>query len=119
MKGKMSIADDGTVTVVGEIEMNTTEIANLFGVCYQTAKAAIRAIEKSGVAYGDCSTGGTVEWLTIYPDYYGLDMVAAVAFRVQSHQAKRCREWVLKRLLARSNPSVSMFVQLPHRQLMD
>lgn len=95
MRGKISITDNGTITVSGEVQMNITEIANLFGVYYKTAKAAIRAVEKSGIACGDTSTGSTVERLKVYPDYYGLDMVIAVAFRVQAPFARHFRKWVV------------------------
>jgi hypothetical protein len=38
--------------------------------------------------------------MTIYPDYYGLEMIVAVAFRVQSHNAKIFREWVVNKAVA-------------------
>lgn len=95
MRGKISITDNGTVTVTGEVRMNIGEIADLFGIYYKAAKMAIRAIEKSGIACGDTSTGSTVERLKVYPDYYGLDMVIAVAFRVQAPFARHFRKWVV------------------------
>jgi hypothetical protein len=65
--------------------MTISEIADLFGIYYQTAKKHIRTIEKSAIAGGDERMSCTVEGMTIYPDYYGLEMIVAVAFRVQSH----------------------------------
>lgn len=100
MKRKIiTIADNGAVTVSGEVKMNIAEIANLFGVFSQTAKRHIRAIEKSGVASGDYLMSATVEGLKVYPDYYGLDMVMAVAFRVQSAKAEIFRQWVVNKVV--------------------
>ena len=110
----ITISENGTVSVPSEVRMNMTEIANLLGIFYQTAKAAVRAIEKSGIACGDYSTGGTVEGLKIYPDYYGLDMIIAVAFRVQSPKTEIFRKWVLKRSIAVQNPSPPLFIRLPY-----
>jgi predicted transcriptional regulator len=54
MKRKMiTIADDGTVTTPREVRMNISEIADLFGIFYQTVKRCVRDIEKSGIANGD------------------------------------------------------------------
>lgn len=95
---KITISDNGTVTVPGETKMSIAEIAELFGIYYQTAKREIRAIEKSGVASGDYSGICTVEGSKIYPDYYGLEMVVAVAFRVQSANAEVMRKWLLRKI---------------------
>lgn len=84
----ITITDSGNVTVPSETKMNISEIADLFGIYYQTAKRHIRAIEKSGVASGDYSLPCTVEGKSIYPVYYELEMVIALAFRVQSEKAE-------------------------------
>ncbi|KAA6306416.1 hypothetical protein EZS27_041927, partial [termite gut metagenome] len=57
----------------------------------------VRAIEESGIAGGDCSMCGTADELKVSPDYYGLDMVVAVAFRVQSAKAEIFRRWIIKK----------------------
>ena len=94
---KIRISDNGTVTIPGETKMSISEIADLFDIYYQTTKKLIRDFEKSGVAGGDYSSSCTVEREKIYPDYYGLEMVIAVAFRVQSEKAKIFRRWVYRR----------------------
>jgi hypothetical protein len=93
----ISIAETGTIIVPHKVRMTICEIADLFGIYCQTAKKHIRAIEKSGVAGGDNSLSCTVEGMKIYPDYYGLEMIIAVAFRVQSHNAEIFRNWILNR----------------------
>lgn len=91
----ITIADNGTVTVPCKVRMNISEIADLFGIFYQTAKRCVRDIEKSGISNGDYSMCSTVEGLKVCPDYYGLDMITAIAFRVQSAKAEIFRKWVI------------------------
>ena len=94
---KIILSDNGTVIVPGEIKMSISEIADLFGIYYQTIKKLIRDIEKSGVAGGDYSGSCTCEGSKIYPDYYGLEVIIAVAFRVQSANAEALRRWICRR----------------------
>lgn len=94
----ITITDNGKVTIPSETKMSIAEIADLFGIYYRTAKKLIRDIEKSGVAGGDYSSSCTVEREKIYPDYYGLEMVIAVAFRVQSANAEVMRRWLFRKI---------------------
>ncbi|MDR2954841.1 MAG: hypothetical protein LBV43_07160 [Prevotella sp.] len=102
-RNTVTISDSGVVSVPDRVRMTISEIADLFDIYYQTAKRHIRAIEKSGVAGGDNSMSCTVEGMTIYPDYYGLEMIIVVAFRVQSHNAKIFREWIVNKVIAVAN----------------
>lgn len=95
---KIKISDKGTVHVPGNVRMSITEIASLFDIYYQTAKRYIRAIEKSGIAKGDQSMSGTVEGAKIVCDYYGLDMIVAIAFHIQSKKAQIFREWLCNKV---------------------
>lgn len=94
---KITISDNGNITVPSEISMTIAEIAELFGIFYQTVKREVRAIEKSGIAGGDDSSPCIVDGKNIYPVYYGLDMVIALAFRVQSSKADIFRRWIVKK----------------------
>lgn len=107
MKRKIiTITDSGSVSVPGETKMSISEIAELFGIYYQTAKRHIRTIEKSGIASGDYSLSCTVEGKSIYPDYYGVDMIVAVAFQVQAEKAEIFRRWVCRRTTQHSTHTV-------------
>ncbi len=77
--------------------MTVGEIAALFGVYYSTAKRHIRAIEKAGIAQGDYSMCCVADRYGVHPEFYGLEMVAAVAFRVKSWQADTFRQWLMER----------------------
>jgi len=110
MNRKIINIENAVVTLPDDVRMNTGEIADLFGVFYQMAKRTIRAIEKSGIACGDYSMSCTVERQKIYPEYYGLDMIMAVSFRVQSEKAGIFRERVVKKLI---NSDIGLMPILP------
>ena len=63
----------------------------------QTVRSNIRSILKTDIATADCTNGATLVGCNIIPDYYGLDMVVALAFRIQSYRAEIFRKWVLRR----------------------
>ncbi len=110
-RSMITMSDSGMVTVPAstEIRMTIGEIADLFGIYYQTAKRHIRAIEKSAIADGNEKMSCTVEGTTIYPDYYGLEMIIALAFRVQSCNAKIFREWIVRKAVT-NNTGSSIFM---------
>ena len=98
-RSKIIIMDNEKVIVPSEVRMNISEIADLFGIFHQTAKRHIRAIEKSGVAGGDYSMSSTCQGAKVYPDYYGLEMIIALTFRVQSAEADVFRKWLLHKAI--------------------
>lgn len=113
----ITISENGIVTIpnvpTASILMRDFEIAQLFEVYSQTVKANIKAILKSGVITSDCTHGGTVISSAIIPDYFGLDMITALAFRIQSHNAKVFREYIVSRLHTISKPMpVSLLIQV-------
>ena len=96
---KIILSDNGTVIVPGETKMSIAEIADLFGIYYRTAKRHIRAIEKAGIVRGDDSMDCVVEGRNTFPEYYGLEMIIALAFRIQSRNVEMFRKWLVKRML--------------------
>lgn len=77
--------------------MNIGEIAGMFDIYYPTAKRHIRSIEKSGIVSGDYSMCCSGEGMNVYPEYYGLEMIIAVAFRVRSAKMEIFRKWVMNK----------------------
>ena len=102
----ITITDSGNVTVPSETRMTIFEIADLFGIYYQTAKRVIRKIEKAAITRGDDSMGCHTEGKCIYPDYYGLGMIVAVAFQIQSEKAKIFRNWLLRKVSKTEIPEI-------------
>lgn len=105
--------ENGIVYVPNGTRMSIVEIANLFDIFYQTAKREIRTIEKLGIASGD-ATSCTAEGQTICPDYYGLEMVIALAFRVKTAKAEVFRKWIIREVLkTEASEKLIMFIQNP------
>lgn len=98
--------------------MRDFEIAELFGVMPPTIKSNIRAILKSGVVKADLQHGGVIYGNHILPDYFSLDMIMALAFRINSLNAKLFREYMLGKLYAvntQSTPSIIIQVNTDKR----
>lgn len=93
--------ENGRVTIypaTNGIWLTQSQIADLFGVFTAAINANIRAILKSGVLHEDrivrrtrCRDGNIVE-------RYGLEMVAALAFRLKSENAEAFRRWIVERV---------------------
>lgn len=113
----ITISENGVITIpsatTAPILMRDFEIAELFGIYSPTVNAAIKAVLKSGAVAPDYTHGGEVAGKNILPDYYGLDMITAIAFRIHSPQAQAFRELILSRLSAVSKPiSRPVFIQI-------
>lgn len=98
-RGVITMTDGGIVSLPGHVRMSVGEIADLFGIYYREAKRHIRTIEKSGVTDGDYTMSCTADGRKVYPEYYGLEMVIAVAFHIQTEKTKMLRLWVLEQSL--------------------
>ena len=94
----ITMTDNGIVTVSGHVRMSVSEIADLFGIYHRTVKRHIRAIEKAGIVRGDDSMDCVVEGRNTFPEYYGLEMIIALAFRIQSRNAEVFRQRVLAKV---------------------
>ena len=119
---KITISKSGIITLpdnpVETVWMRDFEIAELLGVMLPTIKSNIRAILKSGVVKADLQHDGAVYGKHILPDYFGLDMITALAFRINSLKAKLFREYILGKLYAvntQSAPNVIIQVNADKR----
>jgi len=100
MKRKIITIENGIVSVPqsGEVKMTTSEIASLFDVYVCEIYSHAKAIMKSGVIHVDVSIPQIVVRNTVMPDVYGLKMIFALAFRIQSHKAQVFRKWLMKKM---------------------
>lgn len=112
----VTICRGGRITVPANAQMTDFEIAELFGVLIPKIKANIRSLLKFCVCQGDYSDGGVVIGNTVYPEYYGLEMIIALSFGIDSANAKVFREWVQKRIIS-SNRQQTLFISLPHSRI--
>lgn len=82
----------------GNVWMSEMELVDLFGVIAQTLRAAIKAIYKSGtycpVSTKRCDLATPKSWAT----FYNLEVVIALAFRLNTSEASKIRHKVLEGL---------------------
>lgn len=97
--GIITISGNGNVSVPANVQMRDFEIAEFLGVMVPTVKSNIQAIIKSKVVMADTTNDATLVGNNLLPDYFGLDMVMALAFRVHSWQAEIFRQWILKKVI--------------------
>ena len=102
-------------TNANDIWMSTQELVELLGVTFPTLRNNIRAMYKSGIVkeyeaerYITLPNGNGI-------DIYSLQMIIALAFRIDTHEAYRLREAIIYRLSQRSrHPDNLMMYIAPH-----
>lgn len=94
----ITINESGVVSVPDNVQMRDFEIAELFGVMIPTVRSYVRAILKTGLVRGDYTHGATLVGCNVLPDYYGLDMIMALSFRIQSYKTKIFRKWIIRKM---------------------
>ena len=106
----IEITEHGTITIPSEtIWMSEAELVSLFGVIAPSVRAAIKAVYKIGILkeyevqrYIHLSD-------KIGVDVYSLEMVVALAFRINSYGAERVRNAVIEKLYLRKEKTSIFF----------
>ena len=103
--------DSGRVNIPSNsVWMSEMELVELLGVVVPTLRAAIKAIYKSGtlcpVSTQRCDLATPKSWST----FYNLEMVFALAFRLNTYEASRIRQKVLESLCKRKDDGYKLFV---------
>lgn len=105
----ITITESGNVNIPdSNVWMSFYELVVLFDVAAPTLKAAIRAIHKSGVIAKHtqhCEVIPYTHWATLY----NMDMIVALAFRINSYGAEKIRGEVLKRICGRKEKVCYLF----------
>lgn len=109
----ITISEGGTVNIPSnDVWMSEMELVELFGVIVQTLRATIRAIYKSGtlcpVTTQQCDLATTKSWAT----FYNLEVVIALAFRLNTYEASWMRQKVLESLCQREENGVNIFLSI-------
>ena len=98
------------MSVPDSVQMRDFEIAELFEVMMPTVRSNIRVILKTGIATADLTNGATLVGCNVLPDYHGLDMVMALAFRIQSPQTEVFRRWILERVTKAERSTINQLI---------
>ena len=109
----ITINDSGRVNIPsGNVWMSEMELVELFGVITPTLRAAIKAIYKSGmfssITTQQCEFATPTSWAT----YYNLEVVIALAFRLNTYEASRIRQKVLESICQRKESEINILLSL-------
>ena len=109
----ITISENGKVNIPsGNVWMSEMELVELFGVIVPTLRAAIRAIYKSEtlcpISTQRCDLATPKSWAT----FYNLEVVVALAFRLNTYEASRIRQKVLENLCQRKGNASNLFFTL-------
>ena len=91
--------------------MSEMELVELFGVISPTLRAAMKAIYKNGALNPTttqrCDFATSKSWAT----FYNLEVVIALAFRLNTYEASRIRQKVLESLCPRKENGYSLEIK--------
>ena len=109
----ITISESGNVNIPSaNVWMSEIELVELFGVIAPTLRAVIIAIYKNGtlcpVSTQRCDLAMPKCWAT----YYNLEVVIALAFRLNTYEASRIRQKVLEGLCMRNKSEINLFIAL-------
>lgn len=106
----IEITEHGTITIPSEtVWMSEAELVSLFGVIAPSVRTAIKAVYKSGIL----KEHEAQQYIRLSDkcrmDVYSLEMVVALAFRINSYGAERVRNAILERLYLRKEKTSIFF----------
>ena len=111
----ITISENGRVNIPsGNVWMSAVELVELFGVIAPTLRTAIKAIYKSGtlcpVSTQRCDLAMPKSWVT----FYYLEVIIALAFRLNTYEASKIRQKVLESLCKRKENGINLLISLGH-----
>ena len=92
--------------------MSEMELVELFGVAAPTLRATIRAIYKSGTLNPATSQRCNLATPTNWATFYNIELVIALAFRLNTYEVCRIRQKVLESMCQRREKGVNLFFEL-------
>ena len=103
----ITISENGHVNIPSSnVWMSEMELVELFGVISPTLRAAIRAIYRNGLFCSAttqrCDLATPKSWAT----FYNLEVVIALAFRLNTYEASKIRQKVLEGLCQRKENGI-------------
>ena len=111
----ITISESGRVNIPSDnIWMSEMELVELFGVIAPTLRAAIKAIYKSETLCPISTQRCDLVIPKIGATYYNLEVVIALAFRLNTYEASRIRQKVLEGLCKRKENEINLLISLGH-----
>lgn len=104
-RGTISI-DRNRVTITGNVWMADFEIAELFSVTFSAISSNIKSIFKAGVLMEDTVSRYIHLENGNRADAYNLEVITALAFRLNSLPATIFREWLIRKVETSTPPII-------------
>ncbi len=109
----ITISESGIVGIPhGNVWMSEMELVELFGVVAPTLRSAIKAIYKSGTLSPTttqrCYVMPSASWATLC----NLEVVIALALRLNTYEASKVRQKVLESICLRNKNGVNLLVSI-------
>ena len=114
----ITISENGRVNIPdNNVWMSEMELVKLFGVLASTLRAAIKEIYTGEMlcpaATQRCDLAIPASWAT----FYNLEIVVALAFRLNTYEASRIRQKVLENLYLQKENGNSLFIWLGEKYM--
>ena len=107
----ITISESGKVNIPSnDVWMSEMELVELFGVLAPTLQAAIRAIYKSGTLSLTTSQRCDLVTPKCWATFYNLEVVIALAFRLNTYEASLIRKKVMESLCQRKENGINWLV---------
>ncbi len=111
----ITISENGTVSIPSaEIWMSEMELVELFGVISPTLRAVIKAIYKNCELCPTSTQRYSSVTPTSWATFYNLEVIIALAFRLNTYEANMIRQSVLKSVCQRKE-NISLFISFSGR----
>lgn len=111
-RGIISISKNGVSITAYNVWMTDYEITDLFGVTSGAVRSHIKSIFKNGVL----SESDTYRYILLEngnrADAYNMEMITALAFRLNSLPAKIFREWVVRKAVTPTRSAQPIVLQI-------
>ena len=109
----ITISENGRVNIPdSNVWMSEMELVELFGVVALTVRAAMKAIYKSEMLCPAATQRYDVATPTSWATFYNLEVVIALAFRLNTYEASRIRQKVLESLTQRKMEVFNLYFAL-------
>ena len=109
----ITISENGRVNIPNSnVRMSKMELVELFGALAPTLRAAIKAIYKSEMLCPAATQRYDVATPTSWATFYNLEVVIALAFRLNTYEASGIRQKVLESLTQRKMEVFNLYFAL-------
>ena len=116
----ITITESGIVNIPSDnVWMSEMELVELFGVIAPTLRTAIRAIYKSGTLNPTTTQQYDLATPQSWAIFYNLEVVVALAFRLNTYEASRIRQKVLENLCQRKGNASNLLISLGREATMN